>query len=106
MREELAGVQEELAPVQEPDIGQTASGREWEMSPAQVAVALLALAYALLNLFAGFLLAWSGVGLASKALYDRALMLLGGLLIVALALALTYQMVRLMGWRGPGGEPR
>lgn len=76
------------------------------MSPAQVAVALLALVYALLNLYGGFLLASSGVGLASKALYDRALMLLGGLLIMALAVALTYQMLRLMGWRGLGGGAR
>lgn len=73
------------------------------MNPARTLVAVVALLYALLNLYAGVLLASSGVGLGSKALYERGLLFIGGVLIVALALGLGYQTVRLLRW-GSGGQ--
>ncbi len=58
--------------------------------------ALLGMAYALLNVYAGFLLASSGVRLGSKAFFDRFLMFSGGTLVFVFAVILAYQMVRLI----------
>ncbi len=58
--------------------------------------AILGLAYALMSLYAGYLLASSGIRLTYKDLDQRLLLLSGGALVLVFALILVYQTVRLM----------
>lgn len=59
-------------------------------------VALLALAFALVNLYAGYLLASSGYQLVNKAIDQRLMMSTGGAAIILFAAILAYQSVRLV----------
>lgn len=59
-------------------------------------VALLALAYALVNIYAGYLLASSGYALVNKAIDQRLMMATGGAAVILFAAILAFQSVRLM----------
>ncbi|HEX9922090.1 MAG TPA: hypothetical protein VGD99_05465 [Anaerolineae bacterium] len=58
--------------------------------------ALLGLVFALLNVYAAYLLAWSGIRQVSKEILDRGLLFMGGLTVGIFALILVGQCLQLL----------
>lgn len=61
--------------------------------------ALLGLIFALLNVYAAYLLGWSGIRLVEKEIFDRGLLIMGGLTVGIFALILVGQCLQLLASR-------